>query len=271
MRKRTFIVALGAILGACAPTTSEQLSNSPEEAVVVNVPDGDSLVVEIDGAERRVRLIGVNAPEYDECFGERSAAGLRELVDGERVAIITDVEPTDQYGRLLGYVFVGETFVNEEIVWRGWALARSYEPNTARRETIDAAGLDAREQQRGMWAPESCVSPAEGTVTIAEIRPNPPGPDEDYLDDETVRISNTGATPVDLTGWVLRDGSSVHRFTFPPGSILQPSAEVVVSSGCGVPEESLAFWCAGGPVWGNSGDSALLLDADGRVVATYEY
>ena len=218
-----------------------------------------------------MRLIGVNAPEYDECYGPESAAGLRELVEGEQVRIATDVEPTDQYGRLLAYVFVDETFVNEEIVDRGWSLARAYEPNIGRQETIDAAGRAAREQQRGMWAPGECLSPAEGTVTITDIQPNPPGPDGENLNGESVTILNAGNTPLDLGGWVLRDASSVHRYTFSAGTILEPSARLTVSSGCGTGDESRQFWCADGPVWGNSGDSALLLDADGRVVATYEY
>lgn len=271
MRKTTLLAAVALAAGACTTVSTSATAGSPFQASVVNVPDGDSLTVEIEGSERKVRLIGVNAPEYDECYGEQSAAGLRDLVNGKQVTITTDVEATDQYGRLLGYVFVGETFVNEEIVWRGWSLARGYEPNTSRQESIDRAGRVAREQQRGMWAPDACLSPSYGSVAISGIRPNPPGPDEENLNGELVTITNSAAATLDLGGWVLRDGSSVHRYTFPSGTLLEPSAELEVSSGCGVADESHQFWCADGPVWNNSGDSALLLDSLGRVAATYDY
>jgi endonuclease YncB( thermonuclease family) len=271
VRKATLLGATAIAVGACIASPTTPAPTSAVEALVINVPDGDSLVVELDGVERKVRLIGINAPESDECFGDQAAAGLRDLVDGKRVLISTDVEDTDQYGRLLAYVFIDETLVNEAVVRRGWSLARAYEPNTARQEGIDAAGHEARDQQRGMWAPEGCLSPSKGEVIIADIQPNPPGPDEDTLNGESVTLVNAGATPLDLSGWVLRDASSVHRYTFPSGTILPPSAEIVIASGCGIPDESRAFWCAAGPVWDNAGDSALLLDAQGRMVAIYDY
>ncbi len=59
---------------ACTEATTSGTTAPGIAAHVVNVPDGDSLVVKVDGIEEKVRLIGVNAPEHDECFGEESAA-----------------------------------------------------------------------------------------------------------------------------------------------------------------------------------------------------
>ena len=241
------------------------------QALVIDVQDGDSLVVDIGGRQERVRLIGINAPERDECFGPESAAGLREIVDDAQVAIATDVEARDQYGRLLGYVYLDGTLVNEELARRGFVLARAFEPNTALQDRIDDASQEAMDDQRGMWSPDTCASAAAASLAIVTVEPNPPGPDEENLNGEWIVIANKGATEIDLSGWTLRDGSSVHRYLFPVGTHLGPGADMTVFTGCGKDDPDRRYWCADGPVWGNSGDSALLLDPAGMTAATFDY
>lgn len=240
-------------------------------AEVVEVTDGDSLIVWIEGSEEPVRLIGLNAPERDECFGDESAAGLRDLVAGEQVSIVVDVEPYDQYGRMLAYIYVGDLLINEELARRGYVLTRGYPPNTALQERIDAAAREAQDEQTGLWAPGACRSPAAEMVKVTAVQADPPGPDEENLNGEWVVIANSGPSTVDLSGWVLRDASSVHRFEFPPGSAIEAGAQMVVYTGCGMRDNDELFWCADGPVWGNRGDSALLLDENGLIAADYDY
>ena len=263
------IITVG--LTACTGVEITRTTTPGNRAHVVDVLDGDSLIVELGGVQEKVRLIGVNAPEHDECFGEESAAGLRELVGEADITIVTDVEARDQYGRLLGYVYLDGTFVNEEVVSLGLSLARAYEPNTSLQERINAAGRRAQQNQRGMWAPANCASASGSDLAIAGIEPNPPGPDEDDLNGEWVTIANTGSTAIDLTGWIVRDASSVHRYTFPPGSVLAAGSDLVLHTGCGDDGTRSRYWCADGPVWSNSGDSALLLDGEGRIAAIYDY
>ena len=258
-------------ISACAAATTSGTTGPGLVGHVVNVPDGDSLVVQVDGIEEKVRLIGVNAPEYDECFGEEAAEGLRALVDDADVVLQTDIEARDQYGRLLAYVYLDDVFVNEVAAARGWVLARAYEPNTMYQTSIDAASREAQDGQTGMWAPTACASASGATIAIVEIEANPPGPDEENLNGEWVAILNSGDSPVDLTGWTLRDASSVHRYEFPFGTLLEPAKDILIRSGCGVPDDREQFWCANGPVWGNSGDEAFLLDAEGKMAATFDY
>jgi hypothetical protein len=74
-----------------------------------------------------------------------------------------------------------------------------------------------------------------------------------------------------MTGWTLRDESSTHRYVF--GDLqLPPDAVVRVRSGCGEDRGFDLVWCASDPVWNNAGDTALLQDAAGNIVAyrTYE-
>jgi micrococcal nuclease len=105
---------------------------------VLRVVDGDTVVVRLDGREVKVRLVGVDAPESVdprkpvERFGHESAAFLRQLVEGKRVRLA--YEPAgawvDKYGRVLAYLYLepGGTFVNRELVAKGYAFAYTAYP-----------------------------------------------------------------------------------------------------------------------------------------------
>jgi micrococcal nuclease len=100
-----------------------------EVARVLRVIDGDTIDVEINGERQRVRYIGMNTPERNEpCFEEATSANV-ELVQGKTVILVKDTSETDQFDRLLRYVYVGETFVNQELVVQGYAEAALYRPD----------------------------------------------------------------------------------------------------------------------------------------------
>ena len=107
-------------------------------------------------------------------------------------------------------------------------------------------------------------------VAIIDIEPNPPGNDEEHLDAERVTIQNNGTTPVELSGWTLRDESTANRFRFGDGVLLDPGSSLDVVTGCtsGV---GVVAWCSDRPVWNNGGDTAILLDRDGRIVDLLRY
>ena len=70
----------------------------------------------------------MNTPERDEpCYQEATQANV-ELVQGKVVRLVKDVSETDGYDRLLRYVYVGDVFVNEELVRLGYAEAVLYRP-----------------------------------------------------------------------------------------------------------------------------------------------
>jgi endonuclease YncB( thermonuclease family) len=109
-----------------------------EEAKVLRVIDGDTIDVEINGERQRVRYIGMNTPERNEaCFDEATQANV-ELVKGKTVMLVKDVSETDRYDRLLRYVYVGDTFVNEELVRLGYAEAVLYRPDDRHYELFSA-------------------------------------------------------------------------------------------------------------------------------------
>lgn len=74
-----------------------------------------------------------------------------------------------------------------------------------------------------------------------------------------------------MTGWVLKDESASHRYSFPSGFNLVLGAAVRVHTGCGTDTAASLYWCQNGAVWNNDGDTAFLLDLNGNITDTYSY
>jgi micrococcal nuclease len=265
-----WILSLALAGAACGPTTVSEADPPPgTKAAVVEVSDGDSLAVAVEGIEQRVRLIGVNAPEHDECFGGEARRALEALVGGRTVVLVGDVEREDQYGRWLRYVYIDGVLVNEALTADGYVFARSYPPNTAEQGRIDGSEAQARSEGKGLWAAGACT--VESAITITALEADAPGPDGENLNGEWVELHNDGLQPVDLGGWTVRDGESVNRYLFPPGSTLSAGEHLRLYSGCGDDSRRDYYWCSELPVWNNEGDVAFLLDASGRIADRLRY
>lgn len=103
-------------------------------------------------------------------------------------------------------------------------------------------------------------------VVITSILFDPPGPD---VDGEYVLIENQGGSPVDMTGWTLRDEAD-NTFTFPTFT-LSPGASVRVWTRSGSNTATDLYWGRALPVWNNTGDTAYLRDASNVLIDTYAY
>jgi endonuclease YncB( thermonuclease family) len=104
-------------------------SGGSETGVVVRVIDGDTIDVDINGQRTRIRYVGVNTPENDEaCYSEATNAN-KSYVEGKTVRLVRDVSNTDRYDRLLRFIYVGDIFVNAEMVKAGYAEAVLYDPD----------------------------------------------------------------------------------------------------------------------------------------------
>ncbi|MBN1135824.1 MAG: thermonuclease family protein [Anaerolineae bacterium] len=153
---------VGAFLTQAPPTVTPQPGPTPHRtpARVVRVVDGDTIEVEIDGREYRVRYIGVDAPETVkentpvEWMGPEASAANKALVYGKTVYLEKDVSETDRYGRLLRYLFLADgTFVNGELVRQGYAQAITYPPDVKYQELLRALEREAQSAGRGLWQP----------------------------------------------------------------------------------------------------------------------
>ena len=91
-----------------------------EKVTLIRVVDGDTLVVDYDGEEVKVRLIGVNTPESvasEEYLAYKNTTNSQEgrdasdwvkdlLSDHHEIYLQKDISETDKYGRLLRYVWL---------------------------------------------------------------------------------------------------------------------------------------------------------------------
>jgi len=122
---------------------------------VTEVHDGDTIWVRIDGDSFKVRYIGINAPEIGDNlqpFGNEATDYNRQLVENQTVYLVPDVSDTDQYDRLLRYVFVGDTFVNAELVRAGLARAKNYPPDTFYSNFLFEMQDEAKAAQLNIWS-----------------------------------------------------------------------------------------------------------------------
>lgn len=274
-RRVAIVVSLALGAAACTGTSDAPKTQAAQEnptgtaATLARVLDGDSIEVESDGRLLEVRLIGINAPEGDECFGDRSRRALRDALTDAELELVagTDAE-SDRYERLLRYVYVDGENVNGRMLAEGNAVTLQGDHRYARE--FVAIGDAAANGAYGMWAPDACGPPPPPGATIVDVEFNPPGPDDERLDAESVTIGNESTTTLDLSGWTLRDESSQNRYVF--GALaLARGDRVTVRSGCGTDTAKVLHWCADRSVWSNGGDTVILQGPNGNVVDRWTY
>lgn len=112
------------------------------------VHDGDTVTCDApDGTATKIRLLGIDAPESSQAWGSESRAALARMVADRRVTVVS--RGHDQYGRLLGTLFVDGRDVNREMVVGGhaWVFGRvAPDPDLVAAESL------ARRERRGLWA-----------------------------------------------------------------------------------------------------------------------
>tara|TARA_S200000501_G_C20704456_1_gene691101 strand:- start:273 stop:671 length:399 start_codon:yes stop_codon:yes gene_type:complete len=100
---------------------------------IVKVVDGDTIDIVIDlgfnlSKKERVRLAGIDSPESRTKDLEEKELGLeskeflkRRLEDGKASGLKVKTEKDGKYGRMLGWIYVGQENINTEMVDRGYA------------------------------------------------------------------------------------------------------------------------------------------------------
>ena len=142
-----FLFPVVLLLSLASPSFAEVITG-----VVTKVADGDTVTIKANGKEERVRLIGIDAPESAQRpWGPKATEFTRKLAQGKSARVEMDVTSRDKYGRLLGYLYVGDTFVNLELVRQGYAQVYTYPPNVTHTEKFVAAQREARENGLNIW------------------------------------------------------------------------------------------------------------------------
>jgi micrococcal nuclease len=170
-----------ASIGFSSPAAKTTALSAPSETdsnlvKVVRAVDGDT--IEIEGGDK-VRYIGIDTPETVDprkpvqCFGVEASKKNKELVEGKTVRLEKDITDKDKYNRLLRYVYIGDVFVNLELVKQGFAYSYSYPPDIKYQDQFVKAQQEAQEAKRGLWG--ACSSDARVNPSVApqSLSPSP--------------------------------------------------------------------------------------------------
>lgn len=177
----SLVIVIGYVLftlffGNEAPS-SPQTASALIKATIERVVDGDTLIL---STGERLRLIGLNAPENTsrtEAYGKEASQFVRETVEGRTVWLQQDVSDTDQYDRLLRYVWLMKTpdyekieksdpdyiidhMLNAILLNEGYAEPYTFPPDVMHQALFLTLAKDARKAQRGLWA----IDPQNGTT-----------------------------------------------------------------------------------------------------------
>ncbi|OGY08191.1 MAG: hypothetical protein A2700_00330 [Candidatus Blackburnbacteria bacterium RIFCSPHIGHO2_01_FULL_44_64] len=164
-----------------APAPSTDPPNDPSTFLVTRVIDGDTIEIQESYSpeqRRRVRYIGIDTPETVhpdkevECFGREAKAENERLVLGKNIKLEKDISETDKYGRLLRYLWVENVFINDFLVRQGYAKSSTYPPDIKYQSQFSQAEKEARDQSRGLWAPNACNSNTPNIPTGCTVKGN---------------------------------------------------------------------------------------------------
>ncbi len=234
---------------------------------VTRVVDGDTIHVDVAGADTTVRLIGIDTPETGEPFAAEATAELTGLVGGKTVRLEYGVTHTDQYGRTLAYVWFTDGDVwemaNETMLLVGLATLYTVPPNIKYTESFQNDQALAEQQSAGMWG-------ATGTcpLEIVSVNYDAPGNDNFNLNEEyvTFRALVSGS----LVGYAIEDATG-HRYDF-PDRIFQKGQVFKLHTGEGTNTQTDLYWGAtGAAIWNNNGDTVKVLDPEGEILLSYSY
>lgn len=128
------------------------------EGRVLEVVDGDTLVVMIGRDENLVRLDSIDCPEGTQPWGEQASRGLKMLIEGRLVGV--EQHGQDPYGRTLATIYSWHEVkdeminVNEHMVMRGhaWVMRFYYDhlpPD--RQQKLIRLERWARSKRIGLW------------------------------------------------------------------------------------------------------------------------
>ena len=123
---------------------------------VIGVLDGDTIKLLVSRQEEKIRFSGIDAPEKDQDFGQKAKQALSHKIFGKTIEV--HYKEHDRYGRIVGDVYLGDRWINLEMIREGFAWhykQYSNDPELAKAEET------AREGRFGLWSDENPMPPWE--------------------------------------------------------------------------------------------------------------
>lgn len=228
-----------------------------ETGVVDVVADGDTIRFIEEGTSDfvTVRLLGINTPEVrgfysknrdeDMCGAVAATDLLSSLLPPGWPVQLRSLrkESIGSDGRIQRYAFAYNAAtgaydidVQAALAQAGLAMWFTVGDEAALSYPYAVMTSQAQLERRGIWNPEYCGPIEQPDASLSVIAHWDAGRNDNANPNgEYTIVRNTGSTPVDISGWLLRDSSLSFWFNFPEGSVLQPGDYRVVHAGEGQP------------------------------------
>jgi endonuclease YncB( thermonuclease family) len=234
---------------------------------VAKVIDGDTIILE---SGKKVRLLGINTPEFGQACYENATKFLEGLLLNKEVILEKDKEDTDSYGRLLRYVIADNKNVNLEMIKTGFAKALILGENKKYEAELKAAEELAQKKDGCIWQKSS---ECKDCIGISYFHLNAEGDDCSNPNDEYITFKNSCKESCDITNWQISD-EATYTYTFKKME-LKSNKEITIKSGPGRDNLTVLFWANSGTfgkcpaIWNNDGDTVYLTDSHGKQVLEY--
>jgi endonuclease YncB( thermonuclease family) len=121
------------------------------QARVLDVLDGNTIRVQIQGRESIVRYIGVELPPPSDSFRDVINSVNERWVGGRFVELEADDQDSDPEGRLLRYVWVDNAMVNAALLAAGLGRSVNRSPNDRYSRQFTQLEQNAQNGSLGMW------------------------------------------------------------------------------------------------------------------------
>ncbi|MBD3263900.1 MAG: hypothetical protein GF375_02210, partial [Candidatus Omnitrophica bacterium] len=170
--RKLFLLFLILFVCSCAD------HNDYTQVKVKEVIDGDTVILE-NG--EMLRYLGIDTPEVrvreggdfqylPQPFSLEAKRYNEEVAEGRYIRVEFDVQRRDRYGRLLGYCFAKDVFINAKMVEEGFAVIYTRPPNLKYAEHLLGLQRKARAENKGLWGVYPPISPVEAAGFINQIR-----------------------------------------------------------------------------------------------------
>ena len=141
-----------------------------EKAKVLYAADGDTIWVDIDGKEEKIRFVGINTPELarDEKPAEFMAEEAKNFTSNtlrdKEIYLEKDITDRDKYDRMLRYIWlekpvanptkedIEEKTLNGILVKEGYAYSNYYKPDIKYQKHLDNIEKSAQDKGLGIWS-----------------------------------------------------------------------------------------------------------------------
>lgn len=141
-----------------------EANNSKFKVTLSSCIDGDTAKININGEDKTVRFLSINAPEiaHDgneaEPYGnEASLFTCNALKNASSIKLQYDPksDETDKYGRVLAWVFVDNELLQEKLINNGLAEVKYVYSDYLYSSDLQALEVKAQEKGIGMWSLET--------------------------------------------------------------------------------------------------------------------